>query len=106
MIPLTAGETRRLFSLHTRVTRPASHHEHWSHWRRRHQARAQRFHYERRIKGLTMGGSGTGAVPRWRPVSSPRPSNRACGSPAHGLPTFFTGGVRPSRASPGKAWAG
>jgi hypothetical protein len=54
MIPLTAGETRRLFSLHTRVTRPASHHEHWSHWRRRHQARAQRLHYERRIKGLTM----------------------------------------------------
>jgi len=53
-----------------------------------------------------LGGSGTGAVPRWRPVSSPRPSNRACGSPAHGLPTFFTGGVRPSRASPGKAWAG
>ena len=41
-----------------------------------------------------------------RPVSSPRPSNRACGSPAHGLPTFFTGGVRPARASPGRAWAG
>ena len=41
-----------------------------------------------------------------RPVSSPRPSNRACGSPAHGLPTFFTGGVRPSRASPGRAGAG
>ena len=53
-----------------------------------------------------LGGSGTGAVPRWRPVSSPRPSNRACGSPAHGLPMFFTGGIRPSRASPGRAWAG
>jgi hypothetical protein len=37
-------------------------------------------------------------------VSSPRPSNRACGSPAHGLPTFFTGDVRP--ASPGRVWAG
>ena len=41
-----------------------------------------------------------------RPVSSPRPSNRACGSPAHGLPTFFTVGVRPFRASPGRVWAG
>ena len=37
-------------------------------------------------------------------VSSPRPSNRACGSPAHGLPTFFTGGIRLSR--PERAWAG
>src|SRR6185312_4658251 len=37
-------------------------------------------------------------------VSSPRPSNRACGSPAHGLPTFFTGGIRLSK--PETAWAG
>jgi len=43
--------------------------------------------------------------PAMRPVSSPRPSNRACGSPAPGLPTFFTGGIRPARASPGRAWA-
>jgi pimeloyl-ACP methyl ester carboxylesterase len=49
-------------------------------------------------------GSGTGAVTRSRPVSSPRPSNRACGSPAHGSPTSFTGGVRPEPARPG--WAG
>ncbi|WP_163513263.1 hypothetical protein [Fodinicola acaciae] len=27
-------------------------------------------------------------------VSSPRPSNRACGSPAHGSPTPFTAGIR------------
>ena len=54
-----------------------------------------------------LGGSGTGAVSAGRGfVSSPRPSNRACGSPAHGLPTFFTGGVRCSPASPGRAWAG
>ena len=53
MIPLTAGETRRLFSLHTRVTRPASHHEHWSHWRRRHQARARWSHYSTRLAALT-----------------------------------------------------
>ena len=30
-------------------------------------------------------------------VSSSRPSNRACGSPAHGLPTPFTAGIRFSR---------
>src|SRR4051812_13822196 len=37
-------------------------------------------------------------------VSSSRPSNRACGSPAHGLPTSFTAGiplVPPGLASPG-----
>jgi NAD(P)-dependent dehydrogenase (short-subunit alcohol dehydrogenase family) len=49
-------------------------------------------------------GSGTGAVTRARSVSSPRPSNRACGSPAHGSPTPFTGSVRPLPARPG--WAG
>ena len=27
-------------------------------------------------------------------VSSPRPSIRACGSPAHGLPTSFTAGIQ------------
>src|SRR4029077_13657273 len=49
-------------------------------------------------------GSGAGAVTRWRSVSSPRPSNRACGSPAHGSPTPFTGGVRflpPGPVGPG-----
>ena len=55
----------------------------------------------------SRGGSGTGAVSApGRPVSSPRPSNRACGSPAHGLPAFFTVGVRPARARAGRAWAG
>ena len=48
LIPLTAGETRRLFNLHTRVTRPAQFHEHWSAWRRRHQASARQSHYARR----------------------------------------------------------
>ena len=33
-------------------------------------------------------------------------SNRACGSPAHGSPTFFTAGIRLiSLARPGGAWA-
>ena len=49
-------------------------------------------------------GSGTGAVTLSRSVSSPRPSNRACGSPAPGSPTSFTGGVRPEPARPGWAW--
>jgi len=49
-------------------------------------------------------GSGAGAVTLMRSVSSPRPSNRACGSPAHGSPTPFTGGVRPEPARPGWAW--
>lgn len=43
---------------------------------------------------MRMVGSGAGAVTPWRSVSSPRPSNRVCGSPAHGSPTPFTGGVR------------
>jgi len=54
MIPLTAAETRRLFNLHTRVIRPEEYHERWSGWRRRHQARARRCHYQRRIHGLKV----------------------------------------------------
>ena len=54
MIPLTAAETRRLFNLHTRVTRPVQHHLRWSGWRRRHQARARRYHYQRRVDGLKV----------------------------------------------------
>ena len=50
MIPLTAAETRRLFSLHTRVIRHAEFHEHWSIWRRQHQATARKSHYARRIR--------------------------------------------------------
>ena len=54
MIPLTAAETRRLYNLHTRVTRPMPYHQRWSDWRRRHQARARRFHYRRRVDGLKV----------------------------------------------------
>ena len=49
-----------------------------------------------------------GWVRGWRgggcSVSSPSPSNRACGSPAHGSPMSFTGGVRPEPARTGWAW--
>ena len=54
LIPLTAAETRRLFYLYTRATRPEAYHEHWSRWRRRHQARARRFHYARRTGNLSL----------------------------------------------------
>lgn len=50
LIPLTAAEARRLFNLHTRVTRSAAFHEHWSNWRRRRQAAARKSHYARRLK--------------------------------------------------------
>jgi hypothetical protein len=39
-----------MFSLHTRVIRTAAFHEHWSLWRRRHQATARQFHYARRTQ--------------------------------------------------------
>ena len=48
LIPLTAAEARRLFNLHTRVTRPQAFHEQWSDWRRYRQASARKSHYARR----------------------------------------------------------
>jgi hypothetical protein len=54
LIPLTAAETRRLFTLHTTVTRPKMFHEYWSDWRRCHQARARRCHYKRRAEHLRL----------------------------------------------------
>jgi hypothetical protein len=39
-------------------------------------------------------------------VSSHPPSNRACGSPAHGSPTFFTVGIRLPSALTGGSWRG
>ena len=50
LIPLTAGETRRLFNLYTRVIRSEEFHEHWSDWRRYRQASARKSHYARRTK--------------------------------------------------------
>jgi hypothetical protein len=48
LIPLTAAEARRLFNLHTRVTRAEAFHQYWSDWRRYRQASARRSHYARR----------------------------------------------------------
>jgi hypothetical protein len=49
MIPLTAAEARRMFNLHTSLTRPCEFHEYWSGWRRRRQADARKSHYARRL---------------------------------------------------------
>jgi hypothetical protein len=51
MISLTVNEVRRL--INTVIIRPIrdlTHRLHWSHWRRRHQARARRSQYKRRPK--------------------------------------------------------
>jgi len=50
LIPLTVAETRRLFNLHTRVTRSQEFHERWSDWRRHQQAAARKSHYARRTR--------------------------------------------------------
>ena len=49
MIALTAAEARRLFNLSTRLTRDKAHHQHWSDWRRAHQARSRWFHQRTRL---------------------------------------------------------
>jgi len=50
MIELTVNEIRRLINvLLIRPTRSIAHRLRWSNWRRRHQARARRAHYRRRL---------------------------------------------------------
>ena len=44
-IPLTAAESRRLFSLHVPVTHPDSFRQRWSDWRRYRRAAARKSHY-------------------------------------------------------------
>ena len=46
----TAAEARRLFNLHTNLTRPCAFHEYWSNWRRYRQAAARKSHYARRLR--------------------------------------------------------
>ena len=49
LIPLTFNEIRRLFTkMITNAVQPISHWLAWSHWRRRHQARARTSHHRRR----------------------------------------------------------
>jgi hypothetical protein len=48
LIPLTRNEIAHLVTtLTSNTTRSVSHRLSWSHWRRRHQHRAQRCHYQR-----------------------------------------------------------
>ncbi len=50
LIPLTVPEVRRLvYRLVVRILAPPEAVLRWSRWRRRHQARAQRSHYQRRL---------------------------------------------------------
>lgn len=49
MVPLSAPEIRRLMNrLAQQFTEPDDLVWHWSFWRRRHQARAQFYHYKKR----------------------------------------------------------
>jgi hypothetical protein len=41
---------RRLFNIHAHPRLSPAHHEHWSRWRRRHQARARKCHHQQRLK--------------------------------------------------------
>lgn len=49
MIPLTIREIQRLFASTTRQLQPAWLTDHWSRWRRRHQARARWYHHRARL---------------------------------------------------------
>jgi len=53
LLPLTVPEVRRLLYRLVWVVSPSVGHVlAWSRWRRRHQARAKRFHYRRRLARL------------------------------------------------------
>ena len=46
LIPLSCNEIRRLWATLTRPTHPRAHTDRWSDWRRLHQTRARRCHYQ------------------------------------------------------------
>jgi SRSO17 transposase len=50
LIALTRHEIRRLFTAAINPNHPAQHTHTWSVWRRRHQARARRYHYQRQAR--------------------------------------------------------
>ncbi|HSH76904.1 MAG TPA: hypothetical protein VLA19_00040 [Herpetosiphonaceae bacterium] len=55
VIPLTVPEVRRLLvALVWSTAPPEEQTMGWSFWRRRHQARARRCHYKRRLERLTL----------------------------------------------------
>ncbi len=50
LIALTVAEIKRLLNLVSRTWRIATHHLHWTWWRRRHQARARWHHQRTRLR--------------------------------------------------------
>lgn len=89
LIPLTVPETRRLLHLGADPPERRRHALLWSHWRRRHQATAQRCHADRRARRdvsastatLTMGVPGTPLLTdalwvRLAPLLPPRSGKR------------------------------
>jgi hypothetical protein len=49
MIPLTVPEITRLLAPQPAAPGTSGHAEHWTHWRRRHQARARWYHQRTRL---------------------------------------------------------
>ena len=54
LIALTAGEIRRLLTILTQPRHPDEHYQRWSRWRRRHQARARKSHYQQRRSDICI----------------------------------------------------
>ena len=55
LIPVTVPEVRRLLTrLVWRENQPPDFVLYWLWWRRRHQARAQQYHYKRRLSNLRL----------------------------------------------------
>jgi hypothetical protein len=55
LLPLTLPEVRRLLSRLVWTDLPSVYHiMAWSYWRRRHQARAMRYHYRTRLARLNL----------------------------------------------------
>ena len=52
LIPLTRNEIRRLLATALHPAHPQTFREHWSAWRRRHQATARRCHYQHQAAQL------------------------------------------------------
>jgi len=54
LIALTVNEIRRLLAARNHPARSPGYHDRWSRWRRKHQARARRCHYQRRLTNYRL----------------------------------------------------
>jgi hypothetical protein len=59
MISLTVNEIRHLHAVFCDQVYPPGHYLRWSAWRRRHQARARRCHYQRRSQRRLLNAAGS-----------------------------------------------